>query len=56
MGKVNKDMKFVFDIDKKKYDKFVKNHKKSHFLQSYVWGSFAKKEKGERQYEKTTCS
>ena len=46
MGKVNKDMKFVFDIDKKKYDKFVKNHSKSHFLQSYIWGSFAKKEKG----------
>ena len=38
-------MKFVFDIEKKKYDKFVKTHSKSHFLQSYVWGEFAKKEK-----------
>ncbi len=39
-------MKFVFDIDKKKYENFCKfNKEKSHFLQSYAWGEFAKKEK-----------
>ena len=39
-------MKFIENIDKKKYEKFVKNHKmKSHFLQSYAWGEFAKKSK-----------
>ena len=38
-------MKFITDIEKDKYEEFVKNHKKSHFLQSYAWGEFAKKEK-----------
>lgn len=39
-------MKFIENVDKKKYEKFVKNHKtKSHFLQSYAWGEFAKKSK-----------
>lgn len=38
-------MKFIEDIPKEKYEKFVKNHKKSHFLQSYAWGEFSKKEK-----------
>ena len=38
-------MKFITDIEKGKYEAFVKNHKKSHFLQSYAWGEFAKKEK-----------
>lgn len=33
-------MKFVTNIDKKKYDSFVKKNKKSHFLQSYAWGEF----------------
>lgn len=33
-------MKFVTNIDKKKYDSFVKKHNKSHFLQSYAWGEF----------------
>ena len=33
-------------IDKDKYDNFVKSHKtKSHFLQSLSWGEFAKAEK-----------
>ncbi len=37
-------MKFVENIEKDKYEKFVKNHKlKSHFLQSYAWGEFSKK-------------
>lgn len=38
-------MKFIENVSKDKYEKFVKNHKKSHFLQSYSWGEFAKKEK-----------
>ena len=38
-------MKFIENIPKEKYEKFVKNHKKSHFLQSYAWGEFSKKEK-----------
>ena len=38
-------MKFITDIEKEQYEGFVKNHKKSHFLQSYAWGEFAKKEK-----------
>jgi len=38
-------MTFITDIEKEKYEEFVKNNKKSHFLQSYAWGEFAKKEK-----------
>ena len=38
-------MKFITDINENRYDEFAKNHKKSHFLQSYAWGEFAKKEK-----------
>ena len=38
-------MKFITDIEKDRYEEFVKHHKKSHFLQSYAWGEFAKKEK-----------
>ena len=38
-------MNFIENIKKEKYEQFVKNHKKSHFLQSYAWGEFAKKEK-----------
>lgn len=37
-------MKFIYDIDKKRYDDFVKTNKhKSHFLQSYAWGQFQAK-------------
>ena len=39
-------MEFVENIKKDEYEKFVKNHKKSHFLQSYAWGEFAEKSKG----------
>ena len=40
-------MKFITNIDKKKYDKFVKKHPtKAHFLQSYAWGEFSKKARG----------
>lgn len=38
-------MNFVTNLEKKEYDKFVEKHSKSHFLQSYNWGEFAKKEK-----------
>lgn len=38
-------MEFVKDIERQEYDQFVNHHKKSHFLQSYVWGEFAKLEK-----------
>lgn len=41
-------MKFIVDIDKKKYEKFVSNHPlKSHFLQSYAWGEFARASKNQ---------
>ncbi len=40
-----KNMKFVTNIPKQEYDTFVQAHEKSHFLQSYDWGEFAKKEK-----------
>lgn len=40
-------MRFITDIPKEKYDKFVKsNEVKSHFLQSYAWGTFSKKTRG----------
>ncbi len=39
------NMNFIDNIKKDKYENFVKNHEKSHFLQSYAWGQFAKKEK-----------
>lgn len=36
----------LINLEKKEYENFVKNHKsKSHFLQSYAWGEFCKKEK-----------
>ena len=39
------------NIDKDKFDEFVKNHKtKSHFLQSSAWGEFSKDNKGVTPY------
>lgn len=38
-------MEFISNIEQKEYDKFVINHKKSHVLQSYDWGQFAKSAK-----------
>lgn len=43
-------MKFIENVEKNRYEKFVKNHKKSHFLQSYAWGEFAKKSKNLTPY------
>ncbi len=36
-------MKFIENVEPKKYDQFVEHHPKSHFLQSYVWGQFSMK-------------
>lgn len=38
-------MNFIENIKKERYEEFVKNHPKAHFLQSYAWGEFAKREK-----------
>ena len=39
-------MMFIENVDKDKYENFVKNHSsKSHFLQSYEWGEFSKENK-----------
>lgn len=38
-------MKFIENVPKKEYESFVKSHEKSHFLQSYAWGEFAKEAK-----------
>lgn len=40
-------MKFVANIEEEKYRNFEENHPKSHFLQSYSWGEFCKKIKGQ---------
>lgn len=34
-------MKFIVNIEKKKYEDFLKSNPKSHFLQSHAWGEFA---------------
>lgn len=34
-------MEFISNIDEAEYTKFVSNHEKSHFLQSYEWGRVA---------------
>ena len=38
-------MKFVEQVTKEKFDGFNKKNSKSHFMQSYAWGEFAKAEK-----------
>ncbi len=39
-------MKFITDVEKEKYEKFVSTHPlKSHFLQSYAWGEFSRVKK-----------
>lgn len=40
-------MEFIENVDKETYIKFVNNHPKSHFLQSYAWGEFCRKIKGQ---------
>lgn len=39
-------MKFIENLSKEEYEKFISDHKeKSHFLNSYLWGQFSKKQK-----------
>lgn len=38
-------MKFITNIEKDRFDEFVVNSGKPHFLQSYNWGEFARREK-----------
>ena len=40
-------MRFIEDVPKAEYQYFTRNHEKSHFLQSYEWGEFCKKAKGQ---------
>lgn len=35
-------MVFIDNVEKKEYEEFVKNHPKSHFMQSYYWGEVMK--------------
>ena len=43
-------MIFIDNIEKDRYERFVKSHPKSHFLQSYAWGEFAKTKKNLTPY------
>lgn len=44
-------MNKLVELDGLVYDRYVKNHPmKSHFLQSYAWGEFSKKEKNQTPY------
>ena len=43
-------MEFIEDIEKDEYEKFVLKNNKSHFLQSYDWGVFSKKNKNVTPY------
>ena len=38
-------MEFIENIEKDEYEEFVLKSNKSHFLQSYDWGKFSKKNK-----------
>ncbi len=40
-------MKFIENVEIDRYREFESNHKKSHFLQSYEWGLFCKRAKGQ---------
>lgn len=44
------DMEFIENVEKEEYEEFVQTHKKSHFLQSYDWGEFARLEKNFTPY------
>lgn len=43
-------MKFIEEVSREEYEKFTQNHEKSHFLQSYSWGIFCKRVKGQNPY------
>ena len=40
----------LINLNKEEFDEFVKNHSKSHFLQSLSWGEFAKVKKNLTPY------
>ena len=40
-------MKFIENVEINRYREFESDHKKSHFLQSYEWGLFCKRAKGQ---------
>lgn len=40
-------MKFITNVEEKRYRDFEENHPKSHFLQSYSWGEFCRRVKGQ---------
>lgn len=40
-------MKFIENVEINRYREFENNHKKSHFLQSYEWGKFCERAKGQ---------
>ena len=40
-------LKFLENVDKEQYQSFTSNHEKSHFLQSYEWGEFCRRIKGQ---------
>lgn len=41
-------MKFIDNVPREEYTKFVLSHQKSHFLQSYGWGQFCEKYKHQK--------
>ena len=43
-------MEKLVELDSEKYENYVKNHEKSHFLQSYYWGEFSKLKKNLTPY------
>ena len=40
-------MKFIENVEQDKYIAFESGHEKSHFLQSYAWGEFCRRAKGQ---------
>jgi len=43
-------MEFIENIEEKEYEKFVKKHQKSHFMQSYYFGTIMKKKNFKPNY------
>ena len=40
-------LKFIDNVDRDTYEKFTQGHDKSHFLESYAWGEFCRRIKGQ---------
>ena len=40
-------LKFIDSVDRETYEKFTQGHEKSHFLESYAWGEFCRRIKGQ---------